>query len=106
MSPKRTTQSSVKPAIRPSIFHGMNKDSTRATNARASSIVRGLLSGIFALVYSASGHFADAVVVRVADIDRAVGGDRGAVRSVERGGKRRAAIAVAALPAAAGDCDD
>src|SRR5690348_8503120 len=106
MSPKRTTQSSVKPASKPSISHGMNKDSTRETNARASSAVRGLLSGTSALLDSGRSHFADAVVVGVADIDRAVGGGRGAVRPVERGGARRTAVAVTALPAAAGDRGD
>src|ERR1700693_3191885 len=42
MSPKRTTQSSVKPSSSAEIFHGMNSDSTCATKARASSIVCGL----------------------------------------------------------------
>jgi len=40
--PKRTSQSSVKPSTSASMFHGMNSDSTCATNARASSIVRAL----------------------------------------------------------------
>src|SRR5437016_4524507 len=40
--PKRTSQSSVKPSTSASMFHGMNRDSTCATNARASSAVRGL----------------------------------------------------------------
>src|SRR6266571_3842177 len=42
MSPKLTMQSSVKPARRAGMFHGMNSDWTWATKARASSRVRGL----------------------------------------------------------------
>src|SRR5205823_11314356 len=79
---------------------------TRETDARASSVVRGLLSGISALSDSGHREFADAVVVGIADIDRAVGGNGCAVRPVERGGARRTAIAVAASPAAAGDRGD
>src|SRR6516162_1483230 len=95
MSPKRTTQSSVKPASKPSMFHGMKKDSTWATNARASSAVRGLLSGI-----SGPRDFADAVVVGVADIDRPVDCYCRPMRPVERRSAGRAAIPVAALAAA------
>src|SRR5437763_37424 len=40
-----------------------------------------------------SSEFADAVVVSVADVDRAIGGDRGAVRPVECGGAGRTAVA-------------
>src|SRR5271169_5073645 len=45
-SPKRTTQSSVKPARRPGRFHGMNSDWTCATKARASLRVCGLRAGM------------------------------------------------------------
>src|SRR5260221_6233731 len=53
----------------------------------------------------ATRHLADAVVVGVADIDRAIGADRRAVRSVEPGFARRPAIAAGALTAA-GDRGD
>src|SRR5689334_13694787 len=48
---------------------------------------------------SGSHDLTDAVVVRVADVDRAVGGDRCAVRPVERSGASGTAVAVAALAA-------
>src|SRR4051812_24020434 len=50
-------------------------------------------------------HLADAVVVGVADVDRAVGSDDSAVRAVETGCGGRAAVAFRAF-AAAGDARD
>src|SRR6185312_1772930 len=45
-SPNLTTQSSVKPASSAAMFHGINRDSTWATKARASSTVRGFWPAI------------------------------------------------------------
>ena len=51
-------------------------------------------------------ELADSVIVGIADIDRSVGGNCGAVRPVERGGARGAAIPLASLVAIAGEGDD
>src|SRR5579864_8300961 len=95
-SPNLTTQSSVKPASNPSMFHGMNRDSTWATKARASSAVRGLWPAIRRSLYRVAqlGHDPEralaagdalAIVERVAPALRVVvPGRAGGVRAEDR----------------------
>ena len=79
---------------------------TRQAARHGSSECRSALFFMATVLSACAGEFADAMVLAVADIDRAIRGDDGAMRTRQAGLLRRSAIAPGPGRAIAGDGAD